>query len=173
MVYFDPTPLSFNNGLRFDDPPSTDDLSLAQARQVMLSQRDDPGGTFCPCCTQHVQLYRRKLHSGMVASLISMYRSGGLLPVHTPTVLGKKQADEAKMRWWGLIEECDVTRDDGGRAGWWRVTQLGEQFVLGRSRVPSHALVYLNDCEGFDGELVDVRQALGERFRYDDLMSGE
>jgi hypothetical protein len=140
-----------------------------EARAFVVEHRSDTGGTACPVCDQHVQLYRRAFHSTMARTLIAMYRAAGRDFVHVPSLVGHP-GDTAKGRWWGVTEELDAVRPDGGRAGWWRVTDKGERFVLGRAVIPSHVLVYLNRVEGFDGDMVSIREVLGERFRYDELM---
>ncbi len=106
-----------------------------------------------------------------------MHRAAGLDWMHKPTVLsglGAAARDESLLRYWGLTEEeRGLRRDDGGRAGFWRVTSLGSEFARGLTRVPKYALVYDSRCLGLDGaEFVDIREALGDRFDYDELMAG-
>ena len=52
------------------------------------------------------------------------------------------KGDAAKLVYWGLIEEEALQREDGGRAGWWRVTAYGERFLKGLIRVPKYARVF-------------------------------
>ena len=144
--------------------------TLDEARQFLRLNWDD--GTDCPCCTQRVQRYRRKLNSGMAWALVVLYREAGTDWAHLPTVLGKKQADEAKLRYWGLLEEAEERRDDGGRAGWWRLTELGARFARNQTTVPKYALTFDGKCYGLDGPLVSITDCLGEKFHYDDLIGG-
>jgi hypothetical protein len=146
--------------------------TLDEARAWLRDRVDE--GERCPCCTQRAQVYRRKITSASAWALVKLYRERGLDWGHLPTILGRKQADEAKMVHWGLIEQAPMTRDDGSnRAGWWRVTPLGEAFVLGDVAVPKYARIYDSRCLGLDdSETVTIEDALGERFRYDDLMAG-
>ena len=150
-------------------PPDT---SLAEA-QAWLRERLEEGAP-CPLCTQRAQKYRRKITGTSAAALIKMWRAGGTDFVHVPTVLGRKQADEAKMVYWGLIEEETILRPDGGRAGWWRVTDLGVDWIEGRVKMAAYAVVYDSRCLGLEpGEMVTIQEALGKRFDFAALMRGE
>lgn len=127
-------------------------------------------GVDCPACTQHVKLYKRKVNSGMAVSLIKLYRAAGLGWQHIATTLENRHADEAKLRYWGLMEEGDERREDGGRAGWWRVTEKGRDFVLGHITVPKYARVFDARLFRLEGEEVGIREALGDKFDYNELM---
>lgn len=148
-------------------PPTA---TLAQLK-AWLRTKVDKGGT-CPVCEQHVQVYRRKLNSGMARSLIQMYRAGGRDYIHLPTTIGARSREEGKLRYWGLVEEAPVEREDGGRAGYWRVSAVGELFVLGQTKVYSHARVYNGKCLGLVGDMISIQDALGSRFDYRELMEG-
>lgn len=156
-----------------------DDTPVAQARVWLVSRLWDPEadrptrGTTCPVCVRHAQVYRRALNSGMARSLIAMYRHGGKEFIHIPTAVPQRSREDAKMRYWGLVEEERVLRPDGGRAGYWRVTDQGERFVLEGLLVPKWAIEYDSDLMGMDSsELTDINAALGDRFRLDELMEG-
>lgn len=133
-------------------------------------------GTICRACGQHVQRYRRRINSGMARALIALYHAGGhsaLCWVHKPTALkglGAAARDESLLRYWSLIEECKEPRPDGGRAGWWRLTPLGEAFALGRARVSLYAWVYNGEFSHFEGGGCTITDCLGDRFDYADLM---
>lgn len=150
-------------------------ITLEQARRWLRQHVD--AGAECPACTQRAQVYRRKLHAAMARDLIRFYlrfgRDWGYLPE-----LGGHPGDFAKLAHWGLIEESDDSRPDGGRAGWWRVTAAGVLFVAGERVV--HQYVHLYDGrrvrpdEGrgtvFSGPYVSIQTCLGKRFSYAELM---
>lgn len=142
--------------------------TLAQAIAYVLSHRTE--GVRCPCCGQMAKVYRRSINSGMARSLIAMYRAGGKEFIHVPTVLDARSREEGKLRYWNLVEEQLAARPDGGRAGYWRVTDLGERFVLNRTYVQKYALVYDGTCFGVTGSPVNIREALGNKFNYRELM---
>lgn len=150
----------------------SDDMTLAEARDLLRTLVDD--GHDCPVCTQLAKVYRRKINSGMARSLIEMYRVGGpaLDWVHVPTQIGARSREEGKLAYWGLVEEEHQERDDGGRAGYWRVTTKGVQFVSAQIKVPKYARVYDGRCLSLTGDEVTIREALGSKFNYDELMAG-
>lgn len=127
-------------------------------------------GTNCPACGQLAKVYKRKINSGMARSLIAMYRAGNTDFIHLPTTIGSRSREEGKLRYWGLVEEQLTARPDGGRAGYWRVTDTGEQFVLGRAFIPKYAEIYDGRCLALSGALVSIQDALTDKFDYGELM---
>lgn len=149
----------------------TDDMTLAEAKAILRQLVDE--GEKCPLCTQLAKVYRRKVNAGMARSLIEMYRVGGTLDwVHVPTQIGARSREEGKLAYWGLVEEETAKREDGGRAGYWRVTAKGVRFVREKIKVPKYARVYDGRCLGLTGDEVSIREALGSKFSYDELMVG-
>lgn len=127
-------------------------------------------GVACPVCGQRAQLYKRTITSTMARALIVMWNEAGLDWVHLPTLVGALRADEAKLVHWGLIEEQPDERDDGGRAGIWRITDLGVRFVQGEAKVPKYACIYNKRCFGHEGPDVTIHECLGVKFRLDELL---
>jgi hypothetical protein len=82
-----------------------------------------------------------------------------------------RSREEGKLAWWGLVAE--KPNDDAKRksSGFWKPTRKGVAFVYDRVRVPARAVVYNNKCEGFDGDEIGIREAIGEQFNYEELMS--
>jgi hypothetical protein len=147
-------------------------FTTLQQIQAWLRQHADTG-VDCPACTQRVQVYRRKVNSGMARSLIAMYTVGGRDWIHLPTQIGARSREEGKLAYWGLVEEEKTKRPDGGRAGYWRVTARGEEFVKCRLSIPKYARVYNGRVLGFDTTtLVTIKDALGDKFDYAELMAG-
>lgn len=146
---------------------------LGDARQ-WLDDRKEEGAT-CPCCGQHAKLYRRTITSGIAYALIGLYRGGaGNGFVHKPTVLrgwGSASRDESTARYWGLLVEETTHRPDGGRAGYWRLTLRGIAFVRDAGVVQKYSLVYNGECLGHEGSMIGIRDALGEKFDYAELMA--
>lgn len=152
--------------------PLPDDTPLAEARAWTRDRVRD--GVRCPCCTQLARVYRRKLNSGMALALAVFYRRCGQEWGHKPTVLrgvGAAARDESLLRYWGLFEEEAARRDDGGRAGWWRVTSRGARFVRDALEVPRYAVVYDGRCLNLAGEPVGIRDVLGDRFDLAELLA--
>jgi len=151
----------------YGDPET---VTLAEARAWLREVVHE--GAICPCCTQLAKVYRRKLNAGMAVSLIRMWRAAGYGWLHIPTSIPARSREEGKLRYWGLAEEAGEKREDGGRAGWWRVTEEGAIFVNGESRVPKYALVYDDRCLGLRGDPVSIVECLGSKFDYHELMEG-
>lgn len=150
-------------------PPFAADMTLIAAQDELRKLVWD--GSNCPCCTQFAKVYRRKIHARMAATLITMYRRAGLAWLYLPDV-PQKSRDSTGLAHWGLIEEDRNPRDDGGRAGWWRVTLTGEEWVLAATTVHKYAYIFDGRCLKHDGEGVGIRDALGTKFNYDELMQG-
>ena len=146
-------------------------MTIAQAKHWLRQRLDE--GADCPVCTQRVQVYRRKVNSGMARSLIEMYRVGGLDWVHVPTQIGARSREEGKLAYWGLVEEERERRPDGGRAGYWRVTPYGELFIRRGVTIPKYARIFNGKVLGLDTtEQVSIKDALGTKFDYNELMAG-
>jgi hypothetical protein len=153
------------------DFPGGMNATLGEARSWIRDQVINAQGAKCPCCTQLAKQYRRKLNSGMARSLIQMYKAGGttwFVDV-TKVCLGGTR-EEGKLRYWGLVEEAEEKREDGGRAGWWRVTKEGEMFIRQQVTMPSHCLLYDNHFRGFSGAHVTIQDCLGKKFNLRELL---
>ena len=144
--------------------------TLADAKEYLKGKLLNKGG-ICPVCKQLAKIYRRPLNSGMARSLITMYRTFGLEFGYIPE-LPAKSREEGKLVHWGLVVEAQEPRPDGGRAGWWRVTEKGEAFIRSGLTVPKYILIYDSRCIGYDDpkELIDIRDALTEKFSLEELM---
>jgi hypothetical protein len=159
----------------FPHPPEGPELkiepttTLAEAKE-WIKEQARANGAHCPACTQFVKVYRRKLNSGMARSLIKMWRAAGQEWQYIPETVGGRSREEGKLAAWGLIEDSRHRREDGGKAGVWRVTDLGAQFVRRAATVQKYALMFDARCLGLVGSQVSIVDVLGDRFSYDELM---
>lgn len=138
-------------------------------------RREWKKGTKCGACGQRVHLAHRKLNSGMARCLVRMYRVHGTAwQDKTVTLKGYSTSarDESLLRFWGLLEEDQRTREDGGHAGWWRVTEKGRQFIAREITVYSHIWHFDTKCYGIDGKQITIDDALGKHFNLDELLHG-
>lgn len=149
-------------------PKLTDTIESARA---WIRKHAWGGGVTCPVCDQRAQVYKRTINAGMAKSLIAIYRIAGDGSWFSIKAIDARSREEGKLAYWGLLEEQKAARPDGGRAGYWRLTQRGIQFVKGQMAVSKYALVYNGNCLGFEGPPVDIRAALGKHFDYAELMS--
>lgn len=155
-------------------PGFRDSMTLGEARDLLRKLVDD--GARCPCCTQYAKVYRRKVNSTQAMCLIRIYREygreyGRMVDRYRELRL-PYSLQVTTMGYWGLVEEQKVRKPDGGRGGIWRVTELGEAWVLARATIPKYARIYNDRVLSHEGDQVTIREALGEKFRYDDLMEG-
>lgn len=157
--------------------PPTDTRTLEEAKQ-WLRERFEQGAE-CPCCKQYVKLYKRKLNSFMAYALLLIDRyfrqPDAKEWLHVPSYLVEQNATDrecAKLRYWGLIEEMPEGRDDGSpHAGFYKITELGKQFVARKIRVPMYIHLYNGGIvKRKDEETIDIYEALGEKFNYNELM---
>lgn len=148
-----------------------DTMTLAEARNTLRQLVDD--GERCPLCTQFAKIYRFGFNGAMARGLIKMYHQGGQDWVNVPE-LHLPGGHMLKARFWNLIEKPpELVRDDGStRVGIWRLTDHGVEFVTNHRTILSHARIYDNRCLGLRGEPVSIRDVLGKRFDYDELMRG-
>ena len=152
--------------------------TLAVARQRLMAFLDR--GTYCPCCDQYARRYKRKLYSSQAMQLIRLYklcRETDFDPdlyYHRSVVIPyANNNDLALLRHWGVLalqENKDRTKRESGR---FRVTDLGRKFVEGVVTVPAACYQYNDEVQKFTDKRVTIYQALGTKFSYEDLMSGE
>jgi len=144
------------------------DMTLSEAREWQRRHAEE--GERCLCCTQMVKIYKRKLHATMAVTAIKLYRAGGEHEyIHGPSLPGDTH-EISQLSWWRLADEELTRREDGGRAGYWRLTPVGVDFILGRCTIRKYARVYDGRCLGLHGEPVTIYDALGDRFDYGELM---
>lgn len=155
-----------------DDPLDIDPEVLDTVRSFVMANRR--AGVTCPGCDQYAKEYRRKITGASVRTLAQMYAAHGQEFLHLPSLRGVAENGEAKLRYWGLVEDMNAVREDGGHTGFWRVTDKGVAFLRGRITVPKYALIYngqLVALDDSDGE-VTAQQCLGNKFNLAELMAG-
>ena len=154
-----------------DDPrPGLDAPLRAHIEWVFRNLEE---GVQCPCCEQKAKAYRRKITSPMARGLIRQYRQARQEYVHTASVMRPDTHEASQLAWWGLLAEEPRTRPDGGRAGWWRITDTGAAFARGEITVPKYVWVYDGVVIRIEPEVqVSIQDALGTKFHYAELMAG-
>lgn len=147
-------------------------------------------GCNCPICGQYAKEYERQITSAMVKTLwlvkewfelndptldqkyVHVDEHINTLPRNRQPTTRGASGDFAKMRFWGLIAESPSIRADGSsRAGYWRITQKGVDFLMDKIKVPKTAIVFDNKLFKLTNDPVSVHDCLKKRFNYNDLMS--
>lgn len=148
-----------------------EEMTVREAKAILRQLVND--GHECPVCTQLAKVYQRKLHATMAATAIKLYRAGGDREfIHTPSLPGDTH-EASQLAWWGLAVEELAFRPDDGRAGFWKLTEHGVAFVRGQATIPKYARVYDHRCLSTVGDPTTIREALGDRFDYGELMGAD
>jgi len=159
--------------------------TVTEAQQYLVQNCTRSKGVPCPCCGSYVKVYRRTLNDGMVYNLIWLVRyleenedslDDGW--IHIPSLAGEavlRSREEGKLVYWGLLERRLWENGNGYRAGWWRVTPVGLDFVHERVQVPEFVLIYKNRLLSHSPQKVSVRDVLKKKkkptYDYDTLMA--
>lgn len=152
--------------------------TLDDAEQWVEDNRED--GAECPCCGQLAKVYKRPLNVTMARGLIWLVREAGpargWVEVRKvgPTWLLAAGGEFAKLAHWELIEEMPHDTDDTSKrtSGIWRPTLDGVGFVHGRVKAARRVHLFNNEVLNYDSEYITIKQALGKKFDYDELMRG-
>jgi hypothetical protein len=150
---------------------ATEELTLEEAREYVDAALDLRSGVDCPCCDRPVKVRKRKINSTMAKALVSLYNAGGEDRfIHCPSLPGDTH-EVSQLEWWGLVTESDDTREDGGRAGYWKLTRRGVRFVKGEISVTAFALVYRAKRQEHEGPQVFIQDCLTDKFDLRELLS--
>ena len=129
----------------------------------------------CPCCHRLIKRYRRSLNSNMALTLIHLYKSGIKDWVHVEKFLAEnnrpRSGDFHKLVLWGLLDKMVQDREDGSpRNGYYKLNGKAIMFVENKLSVPRIAVILNGNFEGFEGANVTIKDCLGYKFNYQDLM---
>ena len=153
-------------------PDSWRSRTVQEASDYVNKHKED--GEICPCCNQLCKVYYRKFNRNMAMFLIS---------------LAKKSTEEKK---WIHYKDCEYSARDyaavtywdlasikntnAGKAhsGYWLPTRKGVDFINGKIQIPSHVILFDGDIDwsrgGFSSKQLDIKEALGRDFSYEELM---
>lgn len=149
-----------------------DDNTLQEAKQYLRKHWKQ--GVSCPCCGQLVKLYKFKLNSAAALSLISLYKQSSAWgeDVHVSKIshVSSSGGNFAQLAHWRLIEAVINTDTQKRTSGKWRITDKGITFVTHQLRVPAYMLRFDGKCLGFSEQMISIKEALGAKFDYAELM---
>jgi hypothetical protein len=148
--------------------------SLSQARAYVMANLDD--GVTCPCCGRYCRKYKRTMYGSQGRELIRLYwlqRKCGdpyrYFSRHI-AVPWANNGDLCYLRHWGLLElepNEDPSKKDSGN---YRITSAGNAFVEGKLLVPKALFQYNEEVTAWADERTSIREVLGKKFDYDELM---
>lgn len=157
----------------------------AQAMKVFLAQYPELSSMLqqknstCPCCSQKVNMCSYKIYDSSALALIKLKQltDKKKKPYHVydfaeSTALHVRASHYADLRHWGLIEPFKSNDPKKKSSGFWTITQKGIDFVEGKIRLPEKIKMFNNTFFGYDGDDIDIIQALGQKFNYYEIMLG-
>jgi len=153
------------------------EMSLSEAKELLMEKRWE--GVVCPCCERVAKVNPMPIGYScavLLMRLCALDTAKGSIYFHKRDIcknlkdgiiMSCGSGSFASLRHWGLIKELSIERydqlkEDGKiddviynaeekrRSGYWLLTPHGKDFVLGKSKVPRHALVYNSECLKFD-----------------------
>jgi hypothetical protein len=149
--------------------------TLDDAVEFVQAHLDD--GVECPCCKGFVRRYKRKFNATMSRSLIWLVRAwetNGNNWVDVPKTAPRwlvRSNQLPTVRWWGMVERPPSGDSAQKHSGLWRPTQKGVDFAHGLIKVPERAVTFHGVVEDLVGQDVSVKETLGTKFDYGELMS--
>jgi hypothetical protein len=148
-------------------------------------------GQTCPCCSQLVKLYRRKLSVRMVEGLVRLYLvhnqvaagtlrdpnnvirdPNGTIWIRHDLFAELGERNYSLLRFWGLMVPRDTRTATDNASGFWSITYEGVQFVRGTLAVPEYVYVFNNTMHSVSAENVLI-QHVHSSFDYAELMKGK
>lgn len=129
----------------------------------------------CPVCSQNCKLYKRKLNAMQAVFLcwlVNRFRDNGGCWINVPKEYKRNIGGEyGKLAHWELIELKPNDDDPSKRtSGLWRPTLKGIDFVNEVQTVPKYIYLYNNLLHKVSKEQTTIREALGDKFDYEELM---
>lgn len=153
------------------------ETTIGDGRAYLNSQLERGKAAKCPCCTQTVKVYKRRLNAGMTHALIVLYKEGTDEYVHMGDLLTSQKinagnTEYSKLAYWGLIEEMPKGKEVTAKrtSGFWKITAMGKAFAEDRLKVAEYVRVFNKKPLSMGGDKVGVRDTLGKGFDYKELM---
>lgn len=137
-------------------------VTAFNAAQAAVKQK----GGACPCCGQHVQVYRRSIYKRMAKCLIwlvDQYNTSGGDWVSLKDGPNFRGGDNAKLMYWHLMI-AHSTEDDR-----YKPTEIAIRFLQRTLDIPKYAYVYDGKVQGFSTEKVGIDDCVEGDFSFADL----
>lgn len=182
---FNPSGICATNLMLWDLPIKQISTLLECTRYIDKNVHD---GVKCPVCTRFVKLYSRSYSSAMAVFLIGLYKysiargfMGSIAHYHYIEVLKEAKistgGDYAKNCFWGLMEPMaedkeELEKEGKKSSGYFKITDLGVDFVTGKIKIPAKVNILLNQSKSFSDKDISIEDALGTKFDYYELMKG-
>jgi hypothetical protein len=137
--------------------------------------KDYDKGFVCDCCGSYVRRYTRSFNSNMALALLLLYKFNirGFVKVEDFLIQqGRKRCgDFSYLVHYGFLEKQIGKRNDGSnRNGFYKITGRGLMFCEGKLTAHEKFMILNNKFEGFKGKELSIKEVLGKKFNYDELM---
>jgi len=152
-----------------DDDRPFEDMSVAELRRMVRAGRVTKSGVVCHGCERLAKDWGRTIHKTKAKALLDYYRWDRRHPGEYMHVKESASHEASELKFWGVLEEERKVRDDGGRAGYWRITDLGRRYVEGEITLPKYAVIYKHTVLRMDGPDLTFAQCLQVPFDLQEL----
>lgn len=158
-------------------PPIRKYRTIEEAQAFLKSAIKDGAG--CPCCGQLVKDYKFRILATMAATLIWVVgraRRKNETWVHLNNAEApdwiKADRNYPRLAYWELlVPKLQPEKGEKRCSGFWKPTEKGVEFVFNRLKVPEFVLAYNNVPFERSESQISVKDALQEKFQYDELMN--
>lgn len=122
----------------------------------------------CPHCGASMMEHRHVLSESLIICLARLYDAGGgPLNIKELGFTHNQWCNFSKLKYWGVTSNHGV--DGSLKSGQWALTQLGRDFLEGRSTIQRYVWTYRGEWVRFEGEQSSIHDlyAVGYRKRAD------
>ncbi len=151
-------------------------LGVHRKRAAYRAANDKGGGT-CPCCSQHVQVYKRRIYKRMAKVMLWLVqefeRTGEWVKLKDGPLF--RGGDNAKLVYWALAQTKPRRQVEAHKrhSGEWMPTALGLRFVKGELKIPEYVHIYNGAVVGYSARVVSISECLEGDFDLDDIDGSE
>ena len=129
----------------------------------------------CPHCNAKMVEYKFGFNKGLGIFLGKLFDSGKPEKTDNLGLTYAQRTNSQKLRYWDLAVPF-ITEETSRKRGWWRITQKGIDFVLGKTLIHKHVIMYRNEIIRFEGDLIsfsDVTDGYLYRADYAEMASDQ
>jgi len=153
--------------------------TISEVKKFIRQHFDKGEGLDCPCCGQFVKKYKYKLFATSARALIDLYKLTEKTKeeYHHIRKFAEARGEMgrashfAELRFWGMVEPMDSKTAVTNASGMWKITQRGIDFVHNFTKVQKYVFVFNNKHLGFEGEYINIYDALENKFNYTELFN--
>lgn len=129
----------------------------------------------CRCCGHIKRTYTRSFNSNMAMCLIALvkYEINGYIKVEDFLLKQgyERCGDFSYLTHYGFLRKQGGLRDDTStRTGYYQITSAGIMFAENKITAKEHFIICENRLLGFEGKDIAIKDALGTKFNYSELM---